>query len=62
MVPPPERTVALARQDPETQTVSLILDTATANIAMFAIAAHADEREAHIREVERFSESLREGS
>jgi hypothetical protein len=29
---------------------------------MFAIAAHADEREAHVREVERFGESLPEGS
>ena len=29
---------------------------------MFAIAAHADEREAHVREVERFGQSLPEGS
>jgi hypothetical protein len=29
---------------------------------MFAIAAYADEREAHIREVERFGRSLPEGS
>ena len=29
---------------------------------MFAIAAHADEREAHIREVERSGASLPEGS
>ena len=29
---------------------------------MFAIAAHADEREAHIREVERFGRHLPEGS
>ena len=56
------RTIALARQDPESQTVSLILDATTANIAMFAIAAHADEREAHIREVERFGQTLPEGS
>ena len=53
---------ALARRDPETQTVSLVLDATTANIAMFAIAAHADEREAHLREVERFGDSLPEGS
>ena len=38
------RILALARRDPETQTVSLILDDTTANIALFAIAAHADER------------------
>ena len=47
------RILALARRDPDTQTVSLVLDATTANIAMFAIAAHADEREAHVREVER---------
>ena len=29
---------------------------------MFAIAAHADEREAHVREVERFGQDLPEGS
>jgi hypothetical protein len=56
------RTVALARRDPETQTVSLVLDATTANIAMFAIAAHADEREAHVREVERSGQNLPEGS
>ena len=56
------RTIALARRDPESQTVTLILDATTANIAMFAIAAHADEREAHVREVERFGQSLPEGS
>ena len=38
------RILALARRDPETQTVILILDATTANSAMFAIAAHADER------------------
>jgi hypothetical protein len=29
---------------------------------MFAIAAHADEREAHVREVERYGQSLPEDS
>ena len=29
---------------------------------MFAIAAHADEREAHVREVERIGQHLPEGS
>ena len=38
------------------------MDATTANSAMFAIAAHADEREAHVREVERFGQSLPEGS
>ena len=56
------RIIALARRDPETQTVSLILDDTTANIAMFAITAHADEREAHVREVQQFGQSLPEGS
>jgi hypothetical protein len=53
---------ALARQDPDTQMVSIVLDATTANIAMFAIAAHADEREAHVREVERSGQNLPEGS
>ena len=56
------RILALARRDPETHTVSLVLDDTTANIALFAIAAHADEREAHIREVERSGQNLPEGS
>jgi hypothetical protein len=56
------RVLALARRDPESQTVSLVLDTTTADIAMFAIAAHADEREAHLREVERYGQDLPEGS
>jgi hypothetical protein len=56
------RILALARRDPETQTVSLVLDDTTATIALFAIAAHADEREAHLREVERSGRNLPEGS
>jgi hypothetical protein len=56
------RITALARHDPETGTVTLVLDATTANVAMFAIAAHADEREAHVREVERSGRSLPEGS
>jgi hypothetical protein len=56
------RPVALAGRNPETQTVTLVLDATTASAAIFAIAAHADEREAHIREVERYGQSLPEGS
>ena len=56
------RIIALAGRDPESQTVSLILDATTANTAIFAITAHADEREAHVREVEQFGQSLPEGS
>ena len=40
----------------------MILDATTANIALFAIAAEADEREAHVREVKRFGASLPESS
>src|SRR5438874_6691051 len=47
------RITALARHDPETQTVTLVLDTNTASVAMLALAAPAGEREAHAREVER---------
>jgi hypothetical protein len=54
--------VALASPNPETQTVTLVLDTTTANAVMFAIAAHADEREAHIREVQRYGQTLPEDS
>jgi hypothetical protein len=56
------RILALARQDPDTHMVSLVLDATTATIAMYAIAAHADEREAHVREVERSGRNLPEGS
>jgi hypothetical protein len=56
------RIVALARRDPQTQTVTFVLDATTANIAMFAIAAHADEREADVREVERSGRGMPEGS
>ena len=54
--------VTLARHDPGSRTITLVLDAATANIAMFAIAAHADEREAHVREVERYGRTLPEDS
>jgi hypothetical protein len=53
---------ALARHDPETQTVTLVLDTTTASIAMFALAAHAGEREAHAREVKRSGADWPDGS
>ena len=55
------RITALARHDPETGTVTLVLDTTTASIAMFALAAHADEREAHIREVEQYGADMPRG-
>ena len=42
--------IALARHDPDSGTISLILDATTASTA---IATHAGEREAHLREVQR---------
>ena len=54
--------VAAARRDAESRTVSIILDGTTANITVFAIAAYAGDREAHVLEIEQFGESLPEGS
>jgi hypothetical protein len=54
--------LALAGQDPKSRTISLVLDATTANIAMHAIAAHAGDREAHVREIERYGQTLPEGS
>ncbi len=54
--------IALARHDPDTGTVSLILDATTASTAIFTLATQADEREAHLREVERYGQNLPEGS
>jgi hypothetical protein len=56
------RITALARHDPGTGTVTLVLDATTASIAMFAVAAQADEREAHSREVERSGADWPDGS
>jgi hypothetical protein len=53
---------ALARHDHDTRTVTLVLDATTAGIAIHAIAAHADDREAHLREVQRYGQNLPEGS
>ena len=56
------RITALARHDPDTGTVTLVLDATTASIAMFAVAAHASEREAHAREVEQSGADWPDGS
>jgi hypothetical protein len=45
--------IALARREAGTKTVTFVLDGATANAAIYAIVAHATEREARIREVQR---------
>jgi hypothetical protein len=54
------RIIALAQRNPAGQIVTLILDATTANTALFAIVAHADEREAQIREVEQLGQTLPE--
>jgi len=54
--------VALASRNPETQTITLVLDATTASAVVFAIAAHADEREAHIREIQSYGQTLPEDS
>lgn len=53
---------AQASQDPGNPTVTLIMDAATARVAMFAIAANASERETYAREVTQFGQGLPEGS
>ena len=53
---------ALARYDPGSQTVTFVLDAATANIAIYAITAYAQERETHLREVQLHAQHLPEGS
>lgn len=54
--------IAMARHDPASQTVSLILDTATANAAIHAISAQAADREARVREIQHYSQALPENS
>jgi hypothetical protein len=54
--------IALVRRDPDSRVISLLLDATTANIAMHAIAAHAGDREAHVREVEQYGHRLHEDS
>jgi hypothetical protein len=60
--PSSQHVIALARHDPDSQTVSLILDDATANAAIHAISVQAADREARIREIEMSSRNLPEGS
>jgi hypothetical protein len=54
--------ITIARYDSASQTVSFVLDAASANIAMYAITSHALDREAHTREVLQYSEQLPENS
>jgi hypothetical protein len=53
---------ALADRNPGTGTIALVLDADTASIAIHAITAHAGEREAHIREVQRYAATLPDGT
>lgn len=57
-----EQFIAMARHDPDSQTVSLILDTATANAAIHAISVSAADREARTREIQHYAQSLAEDS
>jgi hypothetical protein len=58
----PRQPVAMARHDPASQTVSLILDEATANMAIHAITINAADREARTREVQCYAQALPEDS
>jgi hypothetical protein len=52
----------LARHDPHSQITTLVLDSVTADAAIYAIAVHAQEREAHLRRAELDGQNLPEGS
>jgi hypothetical protein len=52
----------LARHDPHSQITTLVLDSVTADAAIYAIAVHAQERETHLRRVELDGHKLPEGS
>ncbi len=54
--------LALVHRNQRNRTVSLVMDATTANITMFAVSAYAGNREAHVREVEQYGESLPENS
>ena len=54
--------ITLAHHDRESQTVTLILDTATATAAIHAITSSATNREAHTRDIQRESQNLPPGS
>jgi hypothetical protein len=56
------QSIAMAHYEPSSQTVSFILDAATANAAIHAISVNAADREAHAREIQQRSQSFPEGS
>lgn len=60
--PTGQHVIAMARHDPASQTVSLLLDETTANAAIHAISAQAADREARTREIQQYSQHLPEDS
>jgi hypothetical protein len=58
----PEPVVPARAQDPQSQITTLILDAVTANVTIYAIAAHAEEREAHLRKIQLHGRNLPERS
>lgn len=50
--------IAMARHDPVSHTVSLLLDETSANAAIHAISTQAAEREARTREIQHYSRGL----
>ena len=50
----------MACYEPDSQTVSQLLDTATANAAIHAISVSAADREARTREIQHYAQSLPE--
>lgn len=57
-----QQPIAMARHDPASRTVTLILDDTTANMAIHALAVSAADREAHTREVQQYSQTLPDNS
>ena len=60
--PRDQHVIAMARHDPASQTVSLLLDAATANAAIHAISTQAADREARTRELQQVSQQFPEDS
>jgi hypothetical protein len=60
--PDAQPVTAVARRDPDSRTVSLILDDTTANMAIHAISLSAADREAHMREVAQYADEYPENS
>ena len=57
-----QHVIAMARHDPASQTVSLLLDATTANAAIHAISTLAADREARTRELQQYSQQFPEDS